>query len=76
MSYILFLLAIMAQNDNKLTPGDHTRSLVVAGRERNYLVHAPSSHDAAMPIAVVLIFHGGGTNAAQMVRFCGLSEVN
>jgi polyhydroxybutyrate depolymerase len=74
MSLILFAVAIMAQNDDKLTPGEHTRSLVVAGRERNYLVHAPRSHDAAKPSPVVLIFHGGGTNAAQMVHFCGLSE--
>ncbi len=74
MSLLLILLATMAQTGNKLTPGDHTRSLVVAGRERNYLVHAPPSYDATKAMPVVLIFHGGGTNAAQMVRFCGLSD--
>src|SRR5689334_1544642 len=74
MFRIFFVLAIMTQNENRLTPGDHTRSLAVAGRQRNYLVHAPPSHDAKKPMPVVLIFHGGGTNAAQMVHFCGLSD--
>jgi len=74
MFSILITLAIMAQNDARLTPGDHTRSLMVSGRERSYLIHAPASFDPAKATAVVLIFHGGGTNAAQMVHFCGLNE--
>jgi polyhydroxybutyrate depolymerase len=64
----------MAQAPTQLTPGDHTRSLVVAGRERSYLVHVPRSYDPAKPVAVVLAFHGGGSNAWQMVHFCGLNE--
>jgi polyhydroxybutyrate depolymerase len=65
---------IMTQNDSRLTPGDQTRTVTVAGRERNYLIHAPPSIDATKPIPVVLIFHGGGTNAAQMVHFCVLND--
>lgn len=74
MAKVLLLLTIMAPEHTPLTPGDHTRSLVVAGRERSYLVHVPRAYDAGQPAAVVLAFHGGGSNAAQMVRFCGLDE--
>ena len=64
----------MAQTQTQLTPGDHTRSLVVANRERSYLVHVPRSYDGLKPVSVVLAFHGGASNAAQMVHFCGLNE--
>lgn len=66
--------ASMAQRDNPLSIGDHTRQLVVGERERSYLVHVPRQYDARRPSAVVLAFHGMGSNAAQMVNFCGLSD--
>lgn len=55
-------------------PGDHTRTLDFGGRTRSYIVHVPPKYDAKQPIPVVLAFHGGGSNADQMVRFCGLNE--
>jgi len=57
-----------------LGPGDHTRSLSVDGRARSYLVHVPPQYRSDQPVPVVLAFHGGGSNAEQMVRFCGLNE--
>src|SRR5207248_3011697 len=63
----------LAQAD-PLTPGDHTRTLEVDNRTCTYLVHVPPKHDPKKPAAVVLAFHGGGSNAEQMVRFCGLNE--
>jgi polyhydroxybutyrate depolymerase len=56
-----------------LSPGDHQRSLDFDRRSRTYLVHVPPSYDGSQPAAVVLILHGGGTNAKTMVRFCGLN---
>ena len=47
--------------------------MTVDRRERIYLVHVPKSYDDAKPTPVVLAFHGGGSNAEQMVRFCGLN---
>jgi len=70
----LALLTFMAASDNQLIPGDQTRSLEVDKRPRTYLVHIPLKHDPKKPTPVVLIFHGGGSNAEQMVRFCGLNE--
>jgi polyhydroxybutyrate depolymerase len=57
-----------------LTIGDHTRSLEVDKRPRTYLVHVPPNYDPKKPAPVVLVFHGGGSNAEQMVTFCGLNE--
>jgi polyhydroxybutyrate depolymerase len=58
-----------------LTPGDQLRSLEFDGRTRGYLLHVPRNFDPSQPAAVVLAFHGGGTNAKTMVRFSGLSEL-
>ena len=57
-----------------LTPGDHARTLTVDGRERSYLVHVPKSYHGTVAYPVVLVFHGGGSNARQWVPFCGLNE--
>ena len=57
-----------------LGPGDHTRTLQGDGWQRSYLVHVPPQYDPKKPTPVVLVFHGGGSNAEQMVRFCGLNE--
>src|SRR5436305_900744 len=71
---LLMALATLLAADGPLSPGDHTRGLEVDKRARSYLVHVPKSYDGTKPFPVVLIFHGGASNAEQMVRFCGLSE--
>src|SRR5437660_516926 len=70
----LTLLTLMAASENQLGPGNHTRSLEVGGRTRTYLVHVPPGYEAQKATPVVLAFHGGGSNAEQMVRFSGLNE--
>lgn len=57
-----------------LTPGDHTRTIEADKRTRTYLVHIPPKYDANKATPVVLAFHGGGSNAEVMVKFCGLNE--
>jgi polyhydroxybutyrate depolymerase len=69
---LLSLTLAIVQAD-ALGPGDHTRSLTVGGLKRTYLVHVPKSYDGKKPVPVVLIYHGGGSHAAQMVRFTGLN---
>src|SRR5262245_53543218 len=68
------LLATMAQIDTALIPGEHTRTVVVAERQRSYFVHVPRSYDGTKSAPVVLAFHGGGSNARQMEHFCGLTD--
>lgn len=71
----LCLIVLLAAIGSKgLGPGDHARTLTVDGRSRSYLVHVPPQYLPDRPVPVVLAFHGGGSNADQMVRFCGLNE--
>jgi polyhydroxybutyrate depolymerase len=74
MPLTALLITLMPANTNALKPGDHTRSLEVDRRTRTYLVHVPKSYDGSKAHPVVLVFHGGGSNALQMVRFCGLND--
>jgi len=68
------LLLLFALADDSLGPGDHARSVKVGDLDRRYLIQVPPSYDRKKPMPVVLVFHGGGSNAEQMVWFCGLSE--
>lgn len=71
---LLFVLLVMTADPTPLTPGEHQRKLPVDGRDRNYLIHVPKSYDATKPTPVVLVFHGGGSNAAQTAQFTGMNE--
>ena len=73
MNTLSILIMLIHQTDT-LAPGDHTRSLTVGDLKRTYLVHVPKSYDGSKAYPLVLSFHGGGSNADQMVRFCGLNE--
>jgi polyhydroxybutyrate depolymerase len=70
----VILLTLLAAGDDPLAPGDHTRSLEVGKRTRTYLVHVPKSYDGRRAYPVILALHGGGSNAEQMVHFCGLND--
>ena len=50
------------------------RTVNVDGLERSYRVHVPVGFNNTRPTPVVLAFHGGGSNAEQMVSFSGLSQ--
>jgi len=71
---LVLCLFLGTRKEAALTAGDHARSLAVDGRQRSYLVHVPESADKSRAWPVVLAFHGGGSNATQMVRFCGLND--
>ena len=72
--FVLPLILSTLLGVEPLGPGDHTRTLEHDGRTRTYIVHVPPKYDPKQPTPVVLAFHGGGSNAEQMVRFCGLNE--
>lgn len=55
-------------------PGDHHRTIDFSGRVRDFFVHVPPDYDATAPVAVILAFHGAGSNASFMSEFCGLGE--
>lgn len=58
--------------------GDFSKSVVVSGVSRNYLLHVPASYRRTTASAVVLLFHGGTGSAAGVGPitggFTGLSD--
>jgi polyhydroxybutyrate depolymerase len=48
------------------------RALVVAGKERSYVLHLPQGAAPARPVPLVLVFHGGGGNADNAARMSGM----
>lgn len=74
MNLSLLLLTLMPCDPDALKAGEHVRSLDVDRRSRTYRIHVPKTHAGSTPYPVVLAFHGGGSNAEQMAKFCGLNE--
>ena len=71
---VIFLLAFFAASEAPLGPGDHTRTVHVGELDRSYRVHVPPREEREKPVPVVLAFHGGGANAANMAAFSGLDD--
>jgi polyhydroxybutyrate depolymerase len=74
MNICLTLALLLTGNSEVLASGDHQRELTVDGLDRNYLVHVPARAEPRTGWPVVLIFHGGGSNAQAMVRYCGMND--
>lgn len=43
--------------------------------ERSYLVHVPVNYQPQLPLPLVLIFHGRGSNAAEIEGYTGFSQL-
>jgi poly(3-hydroxybutyrate) depolymerase len=56
-----------------LRPGA-TRSIIVDGTTRSYIVHVPKGHDRKTPMPVVLALHGATMNGAMMAWFSDLNR--
>jgi polyhydroxybutyrate depolymerase len=74
MTVSIVLRTVLAASNDKLSPGDYVRTLELGKWTRTYLVHVPKSYDGTKFHPVVLVYHGGSSNAEQMVHFCGLNE--
>ena len=51
--------------------GDFSRSVVVDGVKRHYLVHVPPAERSNAPVPVVLLLHGGYGSAVGVTRVTG-----
>ena len=49
------------------------RGIDVAGVRRSYLLHLPPSHRPGEPMPLLLVFHGGGGTASNIVEHTALS---
>lgn len=54
---------------------DERRSVMVAGVERNYLLHVPTPTSPRNPAPLVLVFHGGGGHDWNMPGFTHFDEL-
>src|SRR5947209_9172945 len=69
----MFLTSVVttAQVD---TSYNHVYSLKVDTFNRTYIVHLPPSYKGEKPFPLMLVFHGGGSNAKQWMSYCGMNE--
>ncbi len=74
MMNALLLTAVTLAPPTALTPGDHTRTLMMGELNRTYLVHVPKNYDTKKPTPVVLALHGAAMNGPMMATFCGMNE--
>jgi len=58
----------------QLPPGDHFVNIMSGKLKRSCLVHIPKNYNPINPSAMVLVFHGAGTNAAMTVKFTGMNK--
>ncbi|HEX6707834.1 MAG TPA: PHB depolymerase family esterase [Albitalea sp.] len=73
MAWIGWVLATAAANAAAAPPAaEGARTLVHQGLERHYVVRAPASASAALPL--VLVLHGGGGNAAISEQMTGFTD--
>ena len=57
-----------------VSPGDHEHSVTVDGRQRFFAVHVPPGLQAGRRTPVVIVLHGGGGNARQVVEQTGMND--
>ena len=74
LSVIAHSLLMTAVAAAPLGPGSYMRSVKVNATDRSFIVHVPKQYDAAKPMPVVLILHGGFANALITVGFTGMNE--
>jgi len=56
-----------------LQAGDYNQTLTVGADTRSYILHVPASYDGSTPLPLVLVFHGGGGSATEMVHSTKMS---
>src|SRR5215468_7212924 len=70
-SILVGLLFAATASAQTLTPGDSSRSLVVGGLTRTYLVHVPPSYTGASAVPLVVDIHGWTSTAEQQRALSG-----
>ena len=54
-------------------PGTHRVEIRSGDRDRNAIIYVPSGADSTSPMMFAL--HGAGTNAEEMIDFCGMNQL-
>lgn len=53
--------------------GDHPQELTTSGQVRQYILHVPTAYQPETSMALVLGFHGAGSNAREFERYSDFS---
>jgi len=61
-------------DSNSVTPDDYTFQINAGGLNREYIVHVPPLYKEDRPVAVVIMFHGGGGTAQGAMTETGWCE--
>jgi polyhydroxybutyrate depolymerase len=48
---------------------DFSDKLIIDGLDREYIMHLPKNYNITIPRPLILVFHGGGSEAKAMVKF-------
>jgi polyhydroxybutyrate depolymerase len=72
--FLLFFMPLVAhsQSDNS---HNATESVVLGGAERSFVVHTPEKLAGGKNLPVVIVLHGGGGDAAGVMRQTGMNAV-
>lgn len=68
-SLVCFLLAAALCAEAALVPGDYEFALTHQNLRRSYLLHVPPQAARGRALPLVLVFHGGGSNAEVMKSY-------
>lgn len=71
---VLFSLALVTVAARQVNRGTLKRTMRVGNITRSYLLHMPASTEETK-LPVVLVFHGGQSQARQMERYTGFSDL-
>jgi polyhydroxybutyrate depolymerase len=66
---------VLADAPAPLTAGTHEISITSNDLERQYFVHVPAKPAPAAGRPVVLVFHGGGSNAKVTILYTGMNQL-
>jgi len=75
LALMLLLAAPVPASELPQQAGEFELTLTHAGTERSYILHLPPQYDGKHPLPLLLAFHGGGGNAAQLLKSNHLTAV-
>ena len=80
-AFLIFILGtllaqgVVAQNQPPIQVGENIRSIIFDTLTREYLLYIPKGYDSKTPLPLVLLFHGAGMNATQIMDMSGFAKV-
>jgi polyhydroxybutyrate depolymerase len=68
-------LAVLVDAASQFAANRSTGVIVIAGKERDYIVHVPPGYDPAKPTPLVISLHGAGNWGAFQMNVTGMNRV-